>query len=175
MKILTSFFALFIFFIYLVAFESLAEPPVLKCEKDCGTLDINDDFTFQARMAQGSDMWGANVTFIEDDIILSSAHILGFEPNKRKTLSCGAEAATKKNTDWHHHKKNMYVVDGKNYPKEKIIIAKVLDISARATGVPPGYDIIVAHVDRNCKKCTKGQNIKTVSYTHLTLPTNREV
>ena len=83
-------------FIFLVAFESLAEPRVLKCEKDCGTLDINDDFTFQARMAQGEDMWGANVTFIEDDIILSSAHILGFEPNKRKTLSCGAEAATKK-------------------------------------------------------------------------------
>ena len=105
MKKLTSFFALFIFFIYLVAFESLAKPPVLKCKKDCGTLDINDDFTFQARMAQGEDMWGANVTFIEDDIILSSAHILGFEPNKRKTHSCGAEAATKKNTDWHHHKK----------------------------------------------------------------------
>ena len=54
----------------------------------------------------------------------------------------------------------MYVVDGKNYPKKKIIIAKVLDISARATGVPPGYDILVAHVDRNCKKCKKGQNIQ---------------
>ena len=93
MKKLTSFFALFIF---LLAFKSLAAPRVLKCEKDCGTLDINNDFTFQARMAQGKDMWGANVTFIEDDIILSSAHILGFEPNKRKTLSCGAEAATKK-------------------------------------------------------------------------------
>ena len=64
-------------------------------------IKTNDDFTFQARMAQGEDMWGANVTFIEDDIILSSAHILGFELNKKKTLSCGAEAATKKNTDWH--------------------------------------------------------------------------
>ena len=76
MKKLTSFFALFIFFIYLVALESLAEPPVLKCEKNCGTLDINDDFTFQARMAQGEDMWGANVTFIEDDIIsVSYTHL----------------------------------------------------------------------------------------------------
>jgi hypothetical protein len=78
------------------SFETLSEPNVLKCEKNCGTLDINDDFTFQARMAQGEDMWGANVTFIEDDIILSSAHILGFEPDRRKALSCGAEAATKK-------------------------------------------------------------------------------
>ena len=133
---------------------------VLVCEKDCGTYDANDEFTFQARLALGKDMWGANVTFIEDDIILSSAHILGFEPSKKNTLSCGAEAATKRNTDWAHHKRSMYVVDGKNYPNKKIIIAKVLDISARATSVPPGYDIVVAHVDRNCKECSKDVNIK---------------
>jgi hypothetical protein len=152
---------IFLFLLFATfSFETLSDPNVLKCKKNCGTYDENDEFTFQARMAQGDDMWGANVTFIEDDIIISSAHILGFEPDKRKSLSCGAEAATKKNTDWYHHKENMYVVDGKNYPKKKIIIAKVLDISARATGTPPGYDIIVAHVDRNCKKCTKGKEIK---------------
>ena len=139
---------IFLFLLFATfSFETLSDPNVLKCKKNCGTYDENDEFTFQARMAQGDDMWGANVTFIEDDIIISSAHILGFEPDKRKSLSCGAEAATKKNTDWYHHKENMYVVDGKNYPKKKIIIAKVLDISARATGTPPGYDIIVAHVD----------------------------
>jgi len=86
-------------------------------------------FTFQARLAGGS-----NVTFIEDDIILSSAHILGFDENKKDTFSCGAEAATNRNTDWDWHKRSKYVVDGKNYPNKKIIIAKVLDISARATG-----------------------------------------
>ena len=84
MKKLIGFLSLFIFFI---SFQTIAEPRVLKCEKNCGTLDANDDFTFQARMAQGEDMWGANVTFIEDDIILSSAHILGFEPDRRKALS----------------------------------------------------------------------------------------
>ena len=56
----------------------------------------------------------------------------------------------------------MYVVDGKDYPMKKIIVAKVLDISARATGWPPGYDILIAHVDRNCKKCKKGMDIKIV-------------
>ena len=127
---------------------------VLVCEKDCGTYDANDEFTFQARLARG-----ANVTFIEDDIILSSAHILGFHPSK-KNYSCGAEAATKRDTDWSWDIKSIYVVDGKNYPNKKIIIAKVLDISARATSVPPGYDIVVAHVDRNCKKCSKDVNIK---------------
>ena len=71
------------------------------------------------------------------------------------------KAATKRNTDWAHNRyRSMYVVDGKNYPKEKNIIAKVLDISARATGLPPGYDIVVAHVDRNCKECSKDVNIK---------------
>ena len=131
------------------------DPNVLRCEKDCGIQDLDDEFTFQARLAGL-----ANVTFIEDDIILSSAHILGFDYNKKDTFSCGAEAATKRNTDWSWDIKSIYVVDGKNYPNKEIIIAKVLDISARATGLPPGYDIVVAHVDRNCKECSKDVNIK---------------
>ena len=159
MNKLTLLFSLVTLLILVGCTNLLELPPhhngVLVCEKDCGTYDANDEFTFQARLARG-----ANVTFIEDDIILSSAHILGFEPSKKNTLSCGAEAATKRNTDWAHHKRSMYVVDGKNYPNKKIIIAKVLDISARATSVPPGYDIVVAHVDRNCKKCSKDVNIK---------------
>ena len=141
---------------------SFAQPNVLTCKKNCGTFDSNDEYTFQARLAQGHDMWGANVTFIEDDIILSEAHVLGFEPDKRETLSCGAEAASKRNTDWYHHKNDLWVVDGKNYPKKKIIIAKVLDISARATGVPPGNDILVAHVDRNCDRCNKDIKITPI-------------
>ena len=159
MNKLTLLFSLVTLLVLVGCTNPLELPPhrngVLVCEKDCGTYDANDEFTFQARLARG-----ANVTFIEDDIILSSAHILGFEPSKKNTLSCGAEAATKRNTDWAHHKRSMYVVDGKNYPNKKIIIAKVLDISARATSRPPGYDIVVAHVDRNCKKCSKDVNIK---------------
>jgi hypothetical protein len=42
---------------------------------------------------------------------------------------------------------------------EKIIIAKILDISARATNGPFGYDTLIAHVDRNCSKCQEGKNI----------------
>ena len=59
-------------------------------------------------MAQGKDMWGAKITMFikEDDIIISSAHILGFEPNRRQTLSCGQEAAKIRNTDWSQHKGN---------------------------------------------------------------------
>ena len=56
----------------------------------------------------------------------------------------------------------MYVVDGANYPNKKIIIAKVLDISARSTGEPPGYDILVAHVDRNCNRCNKDITINPI-------------
>jgi len=153
---------LFVFLSFSLISVSYSDPNVLECKQDCGIYDSKDSYTFQARMAQGEDMWGANVTFIEDDIILSSAHILGFEPNRIQTLSCGPEAAQKRNTDWYHHKKSMYVVDGKNYPNKKIIIAKVLDISARSTGEPPGYDILVAHVDRNCIKCNKDIKIKPI-------------
>ena len=164
MNKLTLLFSLFTLLVFVGCTNQLELPPhrngVLVCEKDCGIQDLDDEFTFQARMEQGALRSGANVTFIEDDIILSSAHILGFDDNKKDTFSCGAEAATKRNTDWAHHKRSMYVVDGKNYPNKKIIIAKVLDISARATGLPPGYDIVVAHVDRNCKECSKDVNIK---------------
>ena len=141
---------------------SFAQPNVLTCKKNCGTFDANDEYTFQARFAQGHDLWGGNVTFIEDDIILSEAHVLGFSPDRRETLSCGAEAASKRNTDWYHHKNDLWVVDGKNYPNQKVIIAKVLDISARATGWPPGNDILVAHVDRNCDRCNKDIKITPI-------------
>lgn len=135
------------------------ESCILQCEKNCGTLDKTNKFSFQARLAMGGDMSGANVTFIEDDSILSSAHVLGFDPDKKNTYSCAAEASKKKGTDW-ARRKNIYVVDGRQYPGKKIIIAKVLDISARATAFSPGYDIVIAHVDRNCKECAQGRKNK---------------
>ena len=38
---------------------------------------------------------------------------------------------------------------------KKLSLLRYLDISARSTGEPPGYDILVAHVDRNCNRCNK--------------------
>ena len=140
----------------------LTKPKVLECKKDCGTVDSNNEFSFQARFAMGSDKKGCNVTFIEDDIILTSAHCLGLGPEEKNIPCCDSETAKKKAKDWKEFKNKMYVVDGKDYPMKKIIVAKVLDISARATGWSPGYDILIAHVDRNCKKCKKGMNIKIV-------------
>ena len=74
----------------------------------------------------------------------------------------GPKGLVKKNYNNSIFDLKVKIVDGKNYPKKKIIVAQVLDFSARATGWPPGYDIVIAHVDRNCKKCKKGKNIKIV-------------
>ena len=144
---------LLIFFKVSLAFS---EPNVLKCNKNCGNPDISDNYTFQARIAMGPDKWGANVTFIEDDIILSQGHILGYSAEEKNSIPrCGSDASSNPAADWLHNKNDMYVVAGKNYPIKKTIIAKVLDISIRATGHPPGYDIMIAHVDRFCNKCKK--------------------
>ena len=42
-----------------------------------------NNYSFQARIGMGPDMWGGNVTFIEDDIILSQGHILGYTPEEK--------------------------------------------------------------------------------------------
>ena len=34
------------------------EPNVLKCNKNCGASDLNNNYSFQARIAMGPDMWG---------------------------------------------------------------------------------------------------------------------
>ena len=149
-------FLLFIFFKVSLAF---GEPNVLKCNKNCGKSDLNDDYSFQARIAMGPDKWGGNVTFIEDDIILSQGHILGYSPEEKNSFPrCGSDASSNPAADWLHNKNDMYVVAGKNYPI-KTIVAKVLDISIRATGHPPGYDIMIAHVDRFCHKCNNSIKI----------------
>tara|TARA_Y100000741_G_scaffold358736_1_gene338336 strand:+ start:13 stop:1017 length:1005 start_codon:yes stop_codon:yes gene_type:complete len=148
-------------FLILILFKfsfAFAEPNVLKCNKNCGKSDLNDSYSFQARIAMGPDQWGANVTFIEDDIILSQGHILGYSPEEKNSIPrCGSDASSNPAADWLNNKDDMYVVAGKNYPV-KIVIGKILDISIRATGHPPGYDIMIAHVDRFCEKCNR--NIK---------------
>ena len=66
-KAITSLFAVFF-----LSYNLFAEPNVLKCKKNCGTSDLNNEFTFQARLSMGPDKFGGNVSFIEN---LSLIHI----------------------------------------------------------------------------------------------------
>ena len=54
----------------------------------------------------------------------------------------------------------MYVVEGNSYQGKQKVIGKVLDIAGRATGHPPGYDLLLLHIDRDCKKCQKNKDVK---------------
>ena len=112
-------------FLTLILFKfsfAFAEPNVLKCNKNCGKSDLNDSYSFQARIAMGPDQWGANVTFIEDDIILSQGHILGYSPEEKNSIPrCGSDASSNPAADWLNNKHDMYVVAGKNYPIKIVI------------------------------------------------------
>ena len=55
---------IFIIILFFNISAAFSEPNVLKCDKNCGKPDLNDDYSFQARIAMGPDKWGANVTFI---------------------------------------------------------------------------------------------------------------
>ena len=89
-----NFIILFIFVLINISSHA-REPNVLQCKKDCGTPDINNEFSFQARLSMGSEKFGGNVTFIEDDIIITSAHVLGI--NSQRKICCSSEK-TKKNS-----------------------------------------------------------------------------
>ena len=62
----------------------------------------------------GSNIDGCNVTFIEEDIILTASHSFGV-----KSKCCDSETVKKKSKDLKKFKDSMYVVDGKNYPEKK--------------------------------------------------------
>ena len=154
-----NFFITLFIFIFINIYSHAGEPNVLKCKKDCGNSDINNEFSFQARLSMGPEKFGGNVTFIEDDIILTSAHVLGI--NSERKLCCSSEKTKKLADDWKHFKNEMFVVEGNSWQGKQKIIAKVLDISGRTSGFPEGggYDLLVAHVDRNCKLCQKNKDI----------------
>tara|TARA_B100001250_G_C19732456_1_gene759173 strand:+ start:296 stop:1294 length:999 start_codon:yes stop_codon:yes gene_type:complete len=135
-----------------------AEPNVLKCKKNCGTTDTKGEFTFQARLSMGSEKWGGNISFIEDDIAISQAHVIGLNPEKK--ICCTPKEIKKAAEDWKQFKNEMYVVEGNSYQGKQKIIGKVLDIAGRANGFPPGYDLLLLHVDRDCNQCQKNKNIK---------------
>ena len=44
-------FLCFIFFGF--KFAEAGTPDVLKCQKDCGTVDVDNEFSFQARLMKG--------------------------------------------------------------------------------------------------------------------------
>ena len=51
-----------------------------------GRLIQEGEFTFQARLSMGPDRWGENITFIEDDIAISEAHVVGI--NQERKICC---------------------------------------------------------------------------------------
>ena len=138
---------IFISFLFLIYQTVSSEPNVLVCKKNCGMEDLDNEYNFQARMMEGLDP-GGNVTFIEDDIIISEAHVFAID---RRKACCTPEETKKYSEIW--KKKKLYIVAGNTYHSNKKIIGEIINISARNTGEAPGYDLIVAHVDRNCKKC----------------------
>ena len=101
----------YIFLLFLIFKSSLVfgEPNVLKCTKNCGISDLNNNYSFQARIAMGPDMWGGNVTFIEDDVILSQGHILGYTPEEKNSIPrCGSDASSNPAADWLNNKSDMF-------------------------------------------------------------------
>ena len=145
-------FLLFCFF----TTESNSQPRVLKCKGDCGALDESKQYSAVARLCFGSskDPLGSDVTFIEDDVIITQAHIFG---DPRRTAPCCGGDCENKASDWKRYKNNMFVCDGADYGKKgKIRIGKVIDVEFRMTETF-GYDIALAHIDRNCDQCSDVQ------------------
>ena len=94
---------------FLIVFFSLsvfAKPKVLECKKNCGASDTEADFTFQARLSMGSEKWGGNITFIEDDIAISQADVIGLNPEKK--ICCTPKEIKKAAEDWKNFKNDMY-------------------------------------------------------------------
>tara|TARA_B100001173_G_scaffold278430_1_gene260510 strand:- start:2058 stop:2456 length:399 start_codon:yes stop_codon:yes gene_type:complete len=114
--------------ILIVSFSNIlsAQPNVLKCKKDCGILDTKGEFSFQAGLSMGSDKWGGNITFIENDIAISEAHVLGINPEKK--ICCTPKKIKKAAEDWKRFKNSMYVVEGNSYQGKQKIIGKVVDL-----------------------------------------------
>jgi hypothetical protein len=89
------------------------EAKPLNCTKDFGTVDVNNEFSFQARIMKGPGSQVCNVTFIEQDIILTASHCFVV-----KSKCYSSEAVKKKSRDLKKNKSSIYVIDGKNYPKK---------------------------------------------------------
>tara|TARA_B100000767_G_scaffold213206_1_gene200505 strand:- start:262 stop:465 length:204 start_codon:yes stop_codon:yes gene_type:complete len=67
-------------------------------------VEQNNEFSFQARIMRGSGSQGCNVTFSEEDIILTASHCFAV-----KSKCCGSETVKKKSRDWKKNKDPIYV------------------------------------------------------------------
>ena len=142
------------------------------CRGDCGTKDTLSKFTAVVRLCivqKGEDpnnelCSGSTATMIENDIVASEAHVIGYTPEESVWSACcdapGANNAAvctfdSKSQSRDLRERDVYIADGSDtttQAKTKII-GKITKFAARSTGNPPGYDIFVGHVDRACKFC----------------------
>ena len=99
---------LILIFIIAISYSNIssADPNVKKCKKDCGTPDTKGEFSFQVRLSMGQEGWGGNITFIEDDIAISEAHVLGIIPGKK--ICCSPKEIKKAAEDWKRFKNKMF-------------------------------------------------------------------
>ena len=98
-RVLNLQYLLIIIFFFIFINETDSRPRVLKCNGDCGVIDESAKYSAVARLCYGSgnDRRGSDVTFIEDDIIITQAHVFG-NPN-RIAPCCGGDCE-KKAEDW---------------------------------------------------------------------------
>ena len=86
---------LIIIFFFTFISETESRPRVLKCAGDCGVIDESSKYSAVARLCYGSGN-GSDVTFIEDDIIITQAHIFG--NINRIAPCCGGDCEKKQKT-----------------------------------------------------------------------------
>ena len=101
-------------FLLLLVFQSslvFGEPNVLKCTKNCGISDLNNIYSFQARIAMGPDMWGKCHIHWEWYLI-TRAYFRLFPWRKNSIPRCGSDASSNPAADWLNNMNDMYVVAG---------------------------------------------------------------
>jgi len=104
------------------------------------------------------DGWGGNITFIEEDVAITEAHVLGVKNEKK--ICYTLKEIKKSADDWKRFKNSIYVVEGSSSQGKQKIIDKVLDIAGLVNGHPPRYDLLLLHIDRDCKECQKYKGIE---------------
>lgn len=154
----------------------------MACRGECGTKDTTSRWSAVARLCmveRGQDPTqqlcsGSTVTFIEDDVVASEAHVVGYTPEEKDVWSacCDAEGGNKADVCTFGSSsqsrdlqgKDVYIAAGADTTTlaNTKIIGKIIKYAARSTGNPPGYDIFVGHVDRSCTHCVASAEQPTI-------------
>jgi len=139
----------------------------------CGTRDTIGRWSGVGRLCQyeaGQDPTttlcsnGCTTTFIEDDVIASEAHCLGYDPTSANCCdSPGSTGATVCGPTG-DMANQVYVAAGDDQTSVSatVIVGKVMAYGVRSTGMPPGYDIYVAHVNRSCDICNTTHTVTPI-------------